>query len=1062
MWDGFPLLCYLSLYRRWLAMQRSRKLWCNNWFINTLLLKIYSRIKPGSANYKKQLPLLSPASRHEPLSIHYSLQLCWEWALLPLLLALLSTTANSQPPRYLHEVFGTRNGLLSPKIYSLTQTTDRRLWIGSELGLSVFNGYTFSNYQFSSDNEVIGRILAIAQDSTEGVWVGGDKGLFYFRNDSLHKIDFGKGPSLAIESLLTDSKGNLWVGDLHFVYCINPQQAWQMVASASIKISAEPFAGLKERAFGLAKDRVGNVYMASHGGVYLFHPEKNSYTLLWKNPDVNNYVRSVSALSTDSIFWNRSDGHPSYLVRGKEHEFYSREFLGRYVFNHNNKIYAVTTRDISLIENEIKPLVNYSTLTNHAHAVLIDAEENIWIGSWEGLHKFRKTPFSVYNLPMEDHSETFSFIERRNGEILFGGNRGLLFRKQGYLIKKAAEAPRLFKNAEVLCMYEAPDGSLWCGSGYEGITRLKDNNTRNWNKTGFLKDNNCEALFPLEDGKLFACTELGVTLVDPAASEPMIAHYDFEKKYSRHPELFGAFYSPANGYWFYGSQGIYKLEGNKLRVDSIAGMPVKNMYINKIISDRKGNIWIATQGKGLLLCSIKNGSFRLEKQFGSKTGLPSDYALSVLADKNDHIWCGDYMSLSRIVIDKGAEQVISFNEKDGLLSTYYQTLKLEQQTNGTIWGLTTMGMFSFHPDSIQQNRLAPVILLEQQTVPDKFSNNIAIYSYKNNTITFDFTAVSLSDPSKIRYSYRLKGLDSTWKYTNDRTITFNNLPPGYYAMEIMASNNSNVWTPGPVVYSFIVEPPFWKTTWFRMLSVALVSGLVYLIFRRRIRLIREKAAIKQQMAELEGKALRAQMNPHFIFNSLNAIQKLIVIQDMDASYNYLSKFSKLLRLVLDNSDKNFISLSQELEMNKLYLELESLRFKNSFQYYIRLNQPTDPDILLIPSLLLQPFIENAIWHGLMHKDGDKKLEINFTEDRQYLICTIEDNGIGREKSAFIKSQKLGAHYFESKGTQLSQQRIKLLTDAGNETAVSYIDLTNPDGSAAGTRVNIKIPLQKIK
>jgi ligand-binding sensor domain-containing protein/two-component sensor histidine kinase len=1000
--------------------------------------------------------------RNQPLCSCTIIYTVWQ-AVLSLFLALQSTSASAQSPRYLHEVFGTRNGLLSPKIYSLAQTTDRRLWIGSELGLSVFNGYTFSNYQFSSGNEVIGRILAIAQDSTEGVWVGGDKGLFYFRNDSLHKIDFGKGPSLAIESLLTDAKGNLWVGDLHFVYCLTPQQAKQVLQTPNRKILVTPFAGLKERAFGLALDRLGNVYMASHGGVYLFHPEKNSYSLLWKNPDVNNYVRSVSALSTDSIFWNRSDGHPSYLIQGKEHEFYSRDFLGRYVFNHNNKIYAVTTRDISLMENEIKPLVNFSGLTNHAHAVLIDAEENIWIGSWEGLHKFRRTPFSVYHLPIEDHSETFSFIEKRDGEILFGGNRGLLFRKQVDLIKKVMDAPRLFKNAEVLCMYEAPDGSLWCGSGYEGITRLKDNKTSNWNKTGFLKDNNCEALFPLENGKLFACTELGVTLVDPAASEPMIAHYDFEKKYSRHPELFGAFYSPGNGYWFYGSQGIYKLAGDQLRDDSIAGMPVKNIYTNKIVADKRGNIWVATQGKGLLLCTIENGSLKLEKQFDSQAGLPSDYALSVLVDKNNHTWCADYMSLSRIVIsENGVAQITSFNEKDGLLSTYYQTLKLEQQRNGTIWGLSTMGMFSFHPDSIQQNRLAPVILLGQQTVPDKFSKDIAIYSYKNNTITFDFTAVSLSDPSKIRYRYRLTGIDSNWRTTTERTITLNNLAPGSYKMEMMASNNSNVWTPAPIQYSFIIEPPFWKSNWFRAFSVVLISGLVYFLFRRRINNIRERAAIKHQMAELEGKALRAQMNPHFIFNSLNAIQKLIVIQDMDASYNYLSKFSKLLRLVLDNSDKNFISLSQELEMNKLYLELESLRFKNSFQYYIKLNQQTDPDILLIPSLLLQPFIENAIWHGLMHKDGDKKLEINFTEDTQYLVCSIEDNGIGREKSAAIKSQKLGAHYFESKGTQLSQQRIKLLTDAGNETAVSYIDLKNPDGSAAGTRVDIKIPLQKIK
>jgi sensor histidine kinase YesM len=165
--------------------------------------------------------------------------------------------------------------------------------------------------------------------------------------------------------------------------------------------------------------------------------------------------------------------------------------------------------------------------------------------------------------------------------------------------------------------------------------------------------------------------------------------------------------------------------------------------------------------------------------------------------------------------------------------------------------------------------------------------------------------------------------------------------------------------------------------------------------------------------------------------------------------------------VLDNSDKNYISLSQELEMNKLYLELESLRFKNSFQYTIELNQQTDPDIILIPSLLLQPFIENAIWHGLMHREGEKILHIRFSENNECLTCTIEDNGIGREKSAAIKAQKLGAQYFKSKGTNLSEQRIHLLNTLGNETAkVEFFDLRDNEQEPCGTRVVIQIPLQK--
>ena len=1013
-------------------------------------------------------PITKPVSSirtHSPLTTDYSR---FPAIIIILLLVLSATSVTAQSPRYLLETFGTRNGLLSPKIYSLKQSADRQLWIGSELGISVFNGYSFRNYQYTAANENIGRILAIAQDSISGIWIGGDKGLFRFYNDSVIKIEFRDRPPLAIESLLTDADGNLWIGDLTFLYKMNSELVASLKKIATGPVTMAPFAGLKERAYGLSVDKQNNVYMASHGGVYLFPPRQNSYRLIWENPDPNNYVVSVSAISPDRVFWNRNDGHPTQMINGKVHIYYDHNFLGRYVLTHRNETFALTTRDLAQVNDGIYPMVSFSAVTNHAHTALIDAEENIWIGTWEGLLKYRKTAFGKYSLRFENHSEVFSLLERSNGELLFGGNRGIIYTKQSDSIAPHPVIPPIFKSAEVLCMYESPDGALWGGSGYQGISRYFSNQVINWNDSGKLKDNNCEALFPRDDGKLFACTELGVTLVDPQQKDPMIEHYDFTKKYSRHPELFGCYFSKGSGYWFYGSQGLYKLTGDKLVDDSIKNMPVKNLYINKIISGKNGYAWIATQGKGLLQCELKNGKLIVRKQYDRRNGLLSDNALSVLIDKNGNIWCGDYMSVTLIKNPGAAEQILTFTEKDGLLSTYYQTLKLEQQKNGTIWGLTSMGIFTFHPDSINQNNLPPVLLLDEisvagnEKIAGKQGDGGSEFSYKNNSIRFQYTAVSLSDPSKIRYAYRLKETDSNWTYTSDRNVSLNFLSPGKYSFELIASNNSNVWTKIPLRYTFTIHPPFWKTIWFRLLAVALIGMLLYIFFRRRLRIVRANAAVKQQMAELEGKALRAQMNPHFIFNSLNAIQKLIVVQDMDASYNYLSKFSKLLRLVLDNSDKNFISLSQELEMNRLYLELESLRFKNSFQYKIELNQQTDPDIVLIPSLLLQPFIENAIWHGLMHKEGEKNLLIQFTEDSNHLICIIEDDGVGREQSAIIKAQKLGSQYFNSKGTQLSQQRIRLLEEPGSETAMRFVDLKNDAGEATGTRVIIKIPLQKSK
>lgn len=939
------------------------------------------------------------------------------------------------------------------------------LWIGTELGVSVYDGYDFKNYQYSSGNETIGRVLCITEDQQQGIWIGGDKGLFFLRDGAFQKVTLKNQYPLAVEALLTDAAGNIWIGDLNALYKIIPEQIGDIHKNSLSAIQLLPFAGFNKRVYSIATDKQQNIYTGSYDGVFRIPAHSNRYEMIWKNNDAGSPVTSVTAISPDSIFWNCLDNHPAKLIRGQASSSFTEAFIGRTVFTNKNKVYALTTNGVSEIKEQIVPVVSFGNTTNNAVTALIDAEENIWIGSWEGLQKFQKITFRQYVVEQSLHKEIFSLLERKNGELLFGSNRGLLYTKKDTAISPVKNLPPLFPDAEVMCLYEDSRNGIWAGSGYQGISYYINKQLRNWKNTGFLKDNNCEALYPAGDGKLFACTENGVTLIDPDSKNPLVAHYPFQKKYSRPPELFGCFQIADSAYWFYGSQGLYILRNNLLEDDSIQGVPVKNLYINKIVSDKKGNIWVATLGKGLLQCRLKDGKLLLQQQYDKKRGSSSDVALSVVVDKNDNVWWGDYMSVSELINPGEQEHLTSFTDKDGLLSSYYQSLKLEQQMNGIIWGLTSMGVFSFHPDSINRNSLSPILFLNwvgcNGSDSNYLDNNSATFTYAQNSLEFQFTAVCLTSPSGVRYAYRLKELDSSWIYTNDRSAHFNFLLPGQYTFELKACNNNNVWTETAVQYNFTILPPFWQTWQFRTLAVLLVAGLVILVFRRRIIAVKNKAAIKQQMAELEAKAIRAQMNPHFIFNSLNAIQESIVLNDYTTSYQYLSKFSKLLRQVLNNSEKNFIPLRDEIEMNRLYLELESLRFKHSFTFTIDIDPLIDTETVLFPSLMLQPFIENAVWHGLMHKDGEKKLTIRFYSQQQQLVCTIEDNGIGREKAAAIKKQKLGSHYFESKGTDLALQRMQLLKESGATSAMLLIEDVY-DNDETGTRVTISIPLTGLK
>ena len=324
---------------------------------------------------------------------------------------------------------------------------------------------------------------------------------------------------------------------------------------------------------------------------------------------------------------------------------------------------------------------------------------------------------------------------------------------------------------------------------------------------------------------------------------------------------------------------------------------------------------------------------------------------------------------------------------------------------------------------------------------------------------------------KIQYQYRLVNYDKEWINTSSRNyIVYANLDPGTYELEYTAINLNNI--AGEKIINripIVIRAPWWQQWWFRALYILSFAGIVLLIYNnyrnRKKRLFEQEererrfVEMNRQMNEMRLMAIRSQMNPHFLFNCLNSIQKMIVVEDVNGAYQYLSKFSKLLRMVLDNSEKNFISLSSEMEMNSLYFELESLRFKKLSQYKIEIDETIDPESTQVPSLLLQPFIENAIWHGLMHREGEKKLWIQFSRRDTQLVCTIEDNGVGREYSAAIKAQKLGSHYFESKGTKLSEQRIELLNQQlEGRAAITITDLKNGNG-AIGTRVTIELPFQ---
>lgn len=328
------------------------------------------------------------------------------------------------------------------------------------------------------------------------------------------------------------------------------------------------------------------------------------------------------------------------------------------------------------------------------------------------------------------------------------------------------------------------------------------------------------------------------------------------------------------------------------------------------------------------------------------------------------------------------------------------------------------------------------------------------FGYNSRDFRFVFSSPTLKNKENIRYHYLLEGYDAEWQIKDyfSNEVSYNALAPGTYTFRVKAENQG-IFS-DEFKYEFTIKGPFYYSWWFILLVTGGIVAMVILFYRRKLRSQKRKAEILNEMNASRLAAIQSQMNPHFIFNSMNAIQDLVLKGDIDNSYTYITKFSDLVRRTLDYSGKDFIGFEQELKLIELYLSLEKLRFKDQLQ--IEIDESEFEDVL-VPPMLIQPFIENSILHGLLHKEGNKKLKIKFNLDEN-LICTIEDNGIGRKKSEEIKLRQRADH--ESFSGKAIKKRFDILKDLfGKELGFEYEDLMI-NGEAAGTKVVLKIPVKR--
>ncbi|TMI77903.1 MAG: hypothetical protein E6H10_18130, partial [Bacteroidetes bacterium] len=486
--------------------------------------------------------------------------------------------------------------------------------------------------------------------------------------------------------------------------------------------------------------------------------------------------------------------------------------------------------------------------------------------------------------------------------------------------------------------------------------------------------------------------------------------------------------------------------------------------------DPSGDTWIIYHGRGLRRYGWRNGSLVFKDEIKHDDGLPNDYVFGGCFDNAGNLWVATSAGIAIFSKTNGdSYKIVRALYGSDLQLENSEALKLAKDSYGNMWLSSLQSIIRFDPYKTTNFKLsAPSIQIEninlnlQQTDWSLYSDSLsgifqlptnARLPYYKNTFGIFFKGISSSGSEGIKYSYHLQGLDTSWgPVSSQNFVSFVNLPPGKYTFKVKAQLPNTSWSE-PAMFAFEIKKPFWETWWFRLAVILTAAALIVLIFRYRLKQLKTKSELQNELRELETKAFKLQMNPHFIHNALNSIQSLVVNNKNNEASHYINKFAKLLRQVLENSDKNLISLDKELYSLQLYVELEKLRMNMEVEYKVDVDEAIIPSELKIPPLILQPFVENALWHGLSRKEGDKKIVLSITTKLGWIICEICDNGIGRKKA--VDSYETFPEGHLSKAVNIIRKRLVDFNQSPGTEPITFIDHEEND-VAIGTSVVARV------
>ncbi len=1000
------------------------------------------------------------------------------WILVP------GSSLPGQSPTFRH--YTTDHGLPSSECFDIVQDDEGYIWIATDNGLSRFNGYEFENFgpeQGLLDNTV----FKTYKDFRGRLWFSTMSGdLYRYENDSITPYAHNdiirqfRGQFEYVKYIHMDTSGTLYAATKGAgLLQIYPNGEWEKKYDQKcgahilqLKKNALIFNNPCSEAKNERRSSLGKrpLLLAKEG------QEKEITQLVLKRPSLGNELLfrlceeehllwsegALYHISNGAVSWQRA--YPETVLA-----IWQRPDGSLYLGHHYKKGLRQFSGLEALRQGKGREMLNGLSISG----ICGDRSGKLWISTLDdGIYYLPNEGIQVYALKQSSSGRQVSAVCLKNEDELFvalGNGDVYAYKRGGNRFYQLLKSPY---DKQIYCLeYNPLFSRMWKGAfalqfqeeGQEQFLVVR-NSTAN----GGAWPPAYKKIQFTERGSIWACAagSSGFARINRASGK-----IEFHSKaYSwGNVRVFAILEDFSQSVWIGKGDGLFQF-----RQDSLYRPPHLHPALKLRVEE------IAQLADSTLVFGAKGGGIVLWKedhfvQLNTEDGLASNMIKKLHIDSRQRIWVGTPNGLTRISrhqrpghsITTDSFSITTLSMADGLPSNEINDIDSRGEE---VWVATTRGLVKLPIiEAAKSNPPPPIIDALWVNGSATNTDSLPPLHWRQNNLMLKFLAFNYPLNGKINYRYRLQP-DHSWTTTDLRSVNYPHLPPGKYRFEIQAQNEMGQWSASAFL-PFEIRSPYWQRWWFLLLGALFLAGIGYAYYqnrttrlkryaelqRQRAEQAREKIKMEQEMNRLKQAALRAQINPHFIFNCLNSIQNFIMDGKRDEAVHYLSRFARLIRLALNFSLEQRISLEEEVRMLNTYLELEKMRFGSGFDYQVEVKGNLNTFDIMIPPLLIQPYVENAIVHGMAGTTKNGLVRITYEQSNGHLVATVFDNGIGITESMRRKAGAANLH--QSVGMTITEKRLELARPEQQKSAVYIEELKGENAEICGTKVTVRIGME---